>query len=259
MFCFAVAIEFSWMHPALFGVGAVAGFIDAIAGGGGLLTVPALLAAGLPAPVALGTNKFQSSCGTALATWNYARAGLIPWHRWLPGMATTGLAALAGAAAVTVVDPGHLRRLIPFALGIIALYTAFKPDLGTESRPPRMNSVPFQILFGLALGFYDGFLGPGTGSFWMMACVLCMGLDLRGATGVTKAMNLTSNAASLALFLWAGKVDFLVGGLMAAGQMLGATAGSRMAIRRGAAVIRPMFLTVVLTLTAKLAWDAFHR
>jgi len=259
MVSFPVAIEFSWMHPALFGVGAVAGFIDAIAGGGGLLTVPALLAAGLPAPLALGTNKFQSSCGTALATWNYARAGLIPWNRWFTGMAVTFAAAFAGAATVTFVDPAHLRRVIPFALASIALYTAFKPDLGTATRPARMNPLGFQVVLGLLLGFYDGFLGPGTGSFWMMACVLLMGLDLRGATGVTKAMNLTSNAASLILFLWAGKVDFLVGGLMAAGQMLGATAGSRMAIRKGAGVIRPVFLTVVLVLTAKLGWDAFRR
>jgi uncharacterized protein len=248
---------FSWIHPALFAVGAVAGFVDAIAGGGGLLTVPALLAAGLPPQVALGTNKFQSSCGTALATWNYARSGLIDLGRWIPGIVATFGAAVGGAWVVTLIDPSQLRRLIPIALGVIAVYTALKPDLGSTQRPARLSAAPFGILMGLLLGFYDGFLGPGTGSFWMVACVLLHGLDLRGATGVTKAMNLTSNLASLGFFLAAGKVDFLIGALMAAGQLIGAYFGSHLAIRNGARVIRPVFLTVVFALAIKLAWDAF--
>lgn len=248
----------TWIHGALFVVGAAAGFVDAIAGGGGLLTVPALLAAGLPPQVALGTNKLQSSCGTALATWNYSRAGLIDWGKWKIGVAATFLAAIAGSRVVTVVDPSQLRRLIPIALGVIVVYMAVKPDLGARQRPARMALVPFGLLFGMILGFYDGFLGPGTGSFWMMACVLVLGLDLRGATGVTKAMNLTSNVAALGFFLIAGKVDFLVGALMAAGQLLGAHLGSRVAIRGGARVIRPVFFTVVLAMAAKLTWDAFN-
>ncbi len=247
----------TWMHGVLFAVGAAAGFVDAIAGGGGLLTVPALLAAGLPPQVALGTNKFQSSCGTALATWNYSRAGLIAWGKWKVGVAATFLAAIAGTGVVTAVDPSQLRRLIPIALGVIVVYMAVKPDLGARERPAQMGIVPFGLLFGVILGFYDGFLGPGTGSFWMMACVLVRGLDLRGATGVTKAMNLTSNLASLGYFLIAGKVDFLVGGLMAAGQLLGAHLGSHVAIRAGARVIRPVFFAVVLSLAATLTWDAF--
>lgn len=240
----------------MFVVGGVAGFVDAIAGGGGLLTVPALLSAGLPPQLALGTNKLQSSVGTALATWNYTRAGLLPWRRWCWGMAITFVAALAGAAAVHAMDPAQLGRIIPFLLGGIALYTLFKPDLGSEARAARMSVGMFGAVFGLLLGFYDGFLGPGTGSFWMMACVLLMGLDLRGATGVTKAMNLTSNLASLAFFLLAGRVDFVVGGLMAAGQLIGAQLGSRLAIRHGARVIRPLFLAMVFALTLKLAWEA---
>ncbi len=253
-----VTIEWSGVGAALFGVGMVAGFVDAIAGGGGLLTVPALLSAGLPPQVALGTNKLQSMCGTALATWNYARAGLLPWRRWWPGMAMTFVAAMAGTATVTRLDPGWLRRLIPAVLGLVALYTAFKPDLGTEARPARMATLPFGMVLGALLGFYDGFLGPGTGSFWMVACVVMQGLDLRAATGVTKAMNLTSNLASLGCFMASGSVHAGIGLVMASGQVIGAYLGSRLAIKAGAKVIRPVFLTVVLALTAKLGWEALR-
>ena len=251
-----MTIEWSWTGAALFGVGMVAGFVDAIAGGGGLLTVPALLSAGLPPQVALGTNKLQSTCGTALATWNYARAGLLPWRRWWPGILVTFVAAMAGTMAVTRLDPGWLRRVIPIVLGLVAVYTAFKPDLGTGARPARMGTLPFALVFGMLLGFYDGFFGPGTGSFWMVACVVLQGLDLRGATGVTKAMNLTSNIASLGWFMAAGTVHFGIGLVMAAGQVIGASLGSRLAIKGGARVIRPVFLVVVLALAAKLAWEA---
>ncbi len=249
---------FTWQHLALFLIGGAAGFVDAIAGGGGLLTVPALLAAGLPPQVALGTNKLQSSCGTALATFNYARAGLIEWKAWIPGIGMTVAASIAGALTAASADPSHLRKLIPIALVLLAAYTAFKPDLGAGTRPARMQRLPFGLILGLVLGFYDGFLGPGTGSFWMMACVLIQGLDLTAATGVTKIMNLSSNVGSLALFLLAGKVDFRIGLLMAAGQLIGSYAGSRVAIRQGPRLIRPVFLTVVLALAAKLAWESFR-
>ncbi len=249
---------FTWQYFALFLIGGAAGFVDAIAGGGGLLTVPALLAAGLPPQLALGTNKLQSSCGTALATFNYARAGLIDWKDWIPGIAMTAAASIAGALTATAAEPSHLRKLIPVVLVLLAAYTAFKPDLGAGTRPARMKRLPFSLILGSALGFYDGFLGPGTGSFWMMACVLIQGLHLTAATGVTKMMNLSSNVGSLGLFLLAGKVDFRIGLLMAAGQLIGAYTGSRIAIRLGPRLIRPVFLTVVLALAAKLAWESFR-
>jgi len=173
-------------------------------------------------------------------------------------VAVTFLAAILGSLTVSAVDVSQLRKLIPFALGTVAVYTVLKPDLGTSTRPARLGVIPFGLLFGTVLGFYDGFLGPGTGSFWMMACVLVQGLNLRSATGATKAMNLTSNLASLGFFLFAGKVDLLIGALMAAGQLAGAHMGSRIAIRDGARIIRPVFLTVVFGLAAKLAWDAFN-
>ncbi|MFM8360665.1 MAG: TSUP family transporter [Verrucomicrobiota bacterium] len=246
-----------WILSALFAAGGIAGFVDAIAGGGGLITVPALLAAGLPPRLALGTNKLQSSCGTLLATWQYQQAGLIAWRPLAAGVAITFVAALAGAWTVTRIDPGFLRRLIPFLLLAIAACVALRPDLGRDPRPARLSRPAFHLLFGLALGFYDGFFGPGTGSFWMMAGVLVLGLDFRQATGHTKAMNLASNLASLLWFVLAGQVDLAAGAIMAAGQLLGARLGAGLVITRGVRLIRPIFLTMVLALTAKLFWDAF--
>ncbi|MBN9690303.1 MAG: TSUP family transporter [Verrucomicrobia bacterium] len=248
-----------WWYPALFMTGLVAGFVDAVAGGGGLLTVPVLLATGMTPQDVLGTNKFQSSCGTSLATWQYARHGLLHWEELRLGVGATLVGALAGAWAVTRISPEFLRPVIPFLLLAIAVYTACKHDLGQESRTARWPAPVFGLVFGLGLGFYDGFFGPGTGSFWTVAGVLILGLNLLRATAYTKAMNLTSNLASLAVFLVTGHVRFGVGLTMAAGQMIGGQLGARMAVKGGAKVIRPVFLTMVIALTLKLAWDAFRR
>jgi uncharacterized membrane protein YfcA len=239
--------------------GLVAGFVDAIAGGGGLLTVPVLLWAGLPPQAVLGTNKFQSSFGTALAAANYARAGFLRWRELRLGIVLTALAAMAGALGVSHLDASFLRRSIPVLLLAIAGYFWWKPQLGAERRAPCMPTATFAWSFGIALGFYDGFFGPGAGSFWMVACVLLLGLDLGEATGHTKAMNLASNLGSLAVFLAARQVWFDVGAVMIAGQLLGAKLGSGLVIRRGARLVRPLFLTVVLILAARLLWLAARR
>jgi len=251
-------VDDGW-YFALFATGLAAGYVDAIAGGGGLITVPVLLATGIPPAEALATNKFQSSCGTALATARYARHGLLGGGNWLPGIVATLIGAAAGAWTVQRVDSALLRPAIPVLLGIIALTLLLKPDLGQSVRPARMGFHAFAIGFGFLLGFYDGFFGPGTGSFWMMACMLVMGRDLLRATAHTKVMNLTSNLASLVVFLAAGQVRFGIGVTMAAGQVAGGWLGAHTAVRGGARVIRPLFLGMVMALAAKLAWDAFRR
>jgi len=246
-----------WWWPALFGTGLVAGFVDAIAGGGGLITVPVLLATGMPPQDALGTNKFQSSCGTSLATWQYARHGLLRWPELWRGVLATLVGAALGAWAVTRVSADFLKPAIPVLLAGIAVYLWVRPDLGREARPARMPASRFALLFGLAIGFYDGFFGPGTGSFWMVACVLALGLDLLRATAYTKAMNLASNLAALAVFIAADHVRFSVGLTMAAGQLAGGHLGARAAIRGGSRFIRPLFLAMVIALAAKLLWESF--
>ena len=246
----------AWWYPALFATGLAAGYVDAIAGGGGLITVPVLLATGMSPTDALGTNKFQSSCGTPLATVRYAHHGLLQGGDWTLGILATLVGSTAGALIVQRLHADFLKPAIPVLLLGIAIYTALKPDLGRTTRPSRMPTQFFAILFGLTLGFYDGFFGPGTGSFWMIACVLVLGRDLLSATAHTKVMNLTSNLASLAVFLASGHVRFGIGVTMAAGQLLGGWLGAHSAVQGGAKRIRPLFLSVVVMLAIKLLWDA---
>jgi uncharacterized membrane protein YfcA len=167
--------------------------------------------------------------------------------------------AVLGALAVQQVDPSVLRKLIPALLIAIAIYMLVKPDLGAMDVHPRMSRGWFDVIFGLGLGFYDGFLGPGTGTFWTMAFVLALGFNLTRATGSTKVMNFGSNISSLALFLWRGNVWYSAGLLMGVGQFLGARIGSRMVIARGTRFIRPIFLGVVLAITVKLLISAFSK
>lgn len=238
--------------------GFAGGFIDAIAGGGGLITVPALLAAGLPPQVALGTNKLQSACGTALAVRRYAGAGLLNAPGLGAAVAGAGLAGTAGAFAVGQTSPEVLRLIIPWLLAGVALYTALNRRFGLTPGQERLTPLAFAVPAGLLLGFYDGFFGPGTGSFWMVALVGLRGLDLRHATGYTKAVNLASNLGALAWFLAAGSVHFTAAGFMIAGQLAGARLGSGWVIRDGLSIIRPVFLMVVLALILKLMLDAWQ-
>lgn len=242
------------VYGLLFLAGASAGFIDAIAGGGGLITLPALLWAGLPAPLALGTNKLQAACGTALAARNYARAGLMRWNDVRLAVWITFGAASAGTLAVTHMDATLLRQVIPWLLLAVTIYVVLSPRLGYQPGPARVSSDVFAFLMGGLLGFYDGFFGPGTGSFWTLAFVVLLGLDLRSATARTKAVNLASNVASLGVFLLARQIRFDVGLVMIGGQLLGAYAGSHLVIMRGVGFIRVIFIAVVMALTLRLLW-----
>jgi hypothetical protein len=241
-----------WHYAGLTIVAMAAGFIDAIAGGGGLLTVPALLWVGLDPQTALGTNKMQSCCGTALAVRNYARAGLLKGQRLSATILWTALAAACGAALVSSLPVDWLRHVIPWLLIAIAGYTAFSPRITDAAAEPRMTAGRFGLIFGLLLGSYDGAFGPGTGSFWTLACVLLLGLGLREATAYTKVMNLTSNLASLAVFLAAGSVRFDVAAVMIGGQLAGAHLGSGMVLSKGARIIRPVLITTVILMAARL-------
>jgi uncharacterized membrane protein YfcA len=245
-----------WQYLLLTLAGAAAGFIDAIAGGGGLIALPALLWAGLPPQVALGTNKLQSTCGTLLAVTHYTRAGLIEWRSLRLAAGVTFVTAAGGAWAAAIMDPAVLRRIVPVLLVAVAIYTALNRKLGEHPRLPRIGMTAFALLFGTLLGFYDGFFGPGTGSFWMLACVLTLGQQLRAATGTTKALNLASNIAALITFALARCLRFDVGLAMIAGQLAGARLGSKLVITHGSRIIRPLFILTALALALRLAWQA---
>lgn len=248
-----------WELPLLFGVGLGAGFVDAIAGGGGLITLPVLLSLGGDPQHALGTNKLQATFGSASAAWHYSQAGAVELRDCWRGGLFTFIGAIIGTLGVRQIGPNTLKVIIPLLLIAVAVYSLRNPRLGEVAGKPRLERHRFDLIFGLALGFYDGFFGPGTGTFWTMAFVLAMGFNLTRATGYTKAMNFSSNVCSVLIFAMAGQVNYLAGTVMGVGQLIGARFGSKMVMKRGTKFIRPVFITVVLTITVKLLYDAYLR
>lgn len=228
----------------------VAGFVDSIAGGGGIITVPALLLSGLPPHLALGTNKLQASFGSLSAALSYRSNGLVSFRAMLPGIVTTALGAVAGTVLVSVVAPGILKTLIPVVLGLVALVLLLRPR---DLRPGPAKIDPAYLIpgAGLILGMYDGFIGPGAGTFWALTLVLLGGMELTAASARTKVANCTSNLVSLAVFAIAGSVMLLPGLVMGLCQALGASLGTRLAVRKGSVLIRVM---LTITTVAMMVW-----
>jgi uncharacterized membrane protein YfcA len=248
-----------WQLGIMFATGLVAGFVDSIAGGGGLITIPVLLSFGLAPQDALGTNKLQATFGSGSAAWHYAAAGTVPLGDCIRGFIICFIGAALGTLAVQRVDPSFLRRAIPVLLICVAMYTILKPKLGEQDLHPRMSRSSFDLLFGLVIGFYDGFFGPGTGTFWTMAYMLWLGFNMTRATGYTKVMNFSSNLSSLLFFFIGGNVLLVPGLVMGVGQLLGARIGARMVVAKGTRFIRPIFLTMVLAITGKMLYENFKK
>jgi uncharacterized membrane protein YfcA len=236
----------------LFFTGLVAGFVDSIAGGGGLISLPVLLSVGIPPQLALGTNKLQGSFGSMTAAITFIRKGTVRLDENIHGIVFTFMGAVLGAWSIQQIDAGFIRHIIPVLLLFVFFYTLFARDLGARSSHPKMAEPLFFTLFGLGLGFYDGFFGPGTGSFWTGGLLILMGMDMTKAAGTTRIMNFTSNIVALSLFIIGKNVLYSAGLCMAAGQIIGARAGSGMAIKRGASFIRPIFLTMVFLTIVRL-------
>ena len=242
----------------LFLVGLAAGLVDSIAGGGGLITIPVLLGIGLPPQIALGTNKLQASFGSGSAMLTFIRSGKVKLGDCSIGILYTALGSALGTFTVQLLDPALLRLIIPWLLVAIVAYTLLTPRLGFDDLHPRMTQATFFLLAGLTLGFYDGFLGPGTGSFWVMALIFALGFNMTKATAYTKVMNFTSNIVSLVVFIAGGAVLWREGLVMGAGQFIGARIGARMVVSRGTRFVRPVFITMVLAITAKLIWQNYR-
>lgn len=235
----------------LLAVGAVAGFVDAIAGGGGLLTMPALLFAGLSPAQAVATNKLQGSFGTFSAVRYFIKRGEVVPRDNIPAISAVFIGACAGAIAIQSLDPSFLAAWMPWALIVVALYVLLSPDLGSYQRVARASAMGFAAS-ALMIGAYDGFFGPGTGTFFALAYVLLCGYTLSKATAHAKLLNFTSNIVSLAVFVFGGEVVWSVGLLMAIGQWSGARVGAGMVITRGAQLIRPITITMCIAMSVAL-------
>ncbi|EAK0978960.1 hypothetical protein A0Z39_00210 [Campylobacter lari] len=240
-------------YVILFFVAAFAGCVDAIVGGGGLITIPALFACGIPPHLALATNKLQSTFGSLTAVLAYRKSMHI--EKIALGILFTAIGAAIGTYAVLLIDQNAVKIIVLICLILIFLYTIFKPDLGHVHNKAKMSTTSFQITFGLLLGFYDGFLGPGTGSFWIFACVIFLGFSMKNASINTKILNFTSNVVALGVFLYSYEVLWKVGILMGIGQVLGAFVGSKLVLKTQGTFIKKLFLTMVALTIVKVAYD----
>lgn len=253
-------IEFDPVWLTLLFAACFAGFVDAVAGGGGLIQVPALFA-GLPreAPATLfGTNKIASIFGTLSAARRYVRAVEMPWKLVLPAAATAFAFSFAGAAVVAWLPKDVVRPLVLVLLVAVAAYTWTKPDFGVSKRSPRMaaeHALTVALLVGAVMGFYDGFFGPGAGSFMIFAFVRLFGMDFLHASASAKILNAATNAGALFLFAPSGHVLWALGFGMAVCNIAGAQLGSKLAIRHGSEFVRVVFLVMTSLLIIKIGWD----
>jgi len=240
----------------------LAGFVDAIVGGGGLVMVPALFAAfpGAPPATLLGT-KAAAVWGTAMATWQYGRRVQIRWSAMLPAAAAGFMGAFAGAWAVTVVSADFLRKLLPLVLLGVLVYTLAKKELGRHHKPRHEGRAEVLIasLIGALIGFYDGFFGPGTGSFFVFLFVRLLGYDFLNASASAKLLNCATNIAAIALFAAKGHVWWHFAVTLAVANIVGSLLGTHMALKHGTGFVRGIFIVVVSTLILKTGYDAFLR
>jgi len=240
-----------------------AGLIDAIVGGGGLILVPALFATypgAVPATL-LGTNKGGAIWGTAWAALQFTRRVSLSRATMAPAMLAALLGSFAGAWAVTAVDASLLRRALPLVLLAILGYTLARKDLGRHHTPRYGASHEPLVasLIGGAIGFYDGFFGPGTGSFYVFLFVRVLGFDFLHASASAKLLNTATNLAALVLFTWKGHVWWQVAGVLAVANVAGSLIGTRLALKHGAGFVRGVFIAVVGALILKTGYDAFLR
>ncbi|MEI9418231.1 TSUP family transporter [Mesorhizobium sp. Cs1321R2N1] len=232
-----------------------AGFVDSIAGGGGLITIPALLLAGFSPVEALGTNKLQGMFGSGSATIHYASKGHVDLRRQLPSALLALAGGAVGALLATIVPGDLLRAALPLVLIAIALYFALKPNMNDVDRAERLSPFLFGVTVVPAIGFYDGVFGPGAGSFYMLAFVTLAGYGVLKATAHTKLLNFASNIGGFIVFAAVGVISWKIGLMMGVAQFLGARLGASLAMRIGAKLIKPLLVIVCVALAVKLLAD----
>ena len=237
---------------AMFFVALAGGFLDAIAGGGGLLTLPALLIAGFNPVAAIATNKCQAVAASVSAAASFSRRGLIAWRTLAPAAVAAAAASIAGAASVSLLPEGVLDWGVPLLLIAVAVYFAFGPRIGVDGGKVRLPPWAFALLAAPALGFYDGVFGPGVGAFYMVALVLLSGCALLQAIAHTKALNAASNLGALAAFAIQGAIVWPVALAMIAGAGLGAQCGAACAMRISQRAIRALLVLMCCAMALRL-------
>jgi uncharacterized membrane protein YfcA len=236
-------------------VGLIAGTVDSIAGGGGLITIPALLATGMPPASALATNKLQSSFGSFAAVSYFYKKGLLNLKKMKLAIICTFMGSAIGTIGVQYIDGSILNRLLPLLLATFAVYFLLSPKLQDTDSHQRISLITFSIIFGSLIGFYDGFFGPGTGSFFAIAFVSLLGFGMAKATAHTKLLNFTSNIASLLFFTMGGHVLWTIGLTMAIGQFIGGMIGSRLVMLKGVKLVRPLLVGISLIMSIRLVYQ----
>ena len=236
----------------LFLVSAIAGWVDVIAGGGGLLTVPALVMVGMPPAVAIATNKLQSSVSTLIAAVYFIRRGTVDLARMKLPIGMTFAGSVLGSWFVLQIDANILLWVLPVLLTATGLYFLFSPNISDAQRKQKIPVLAFAVVVAPLLGFYDGFFGPGTGSFMALAFVLFCGYGLTAATANAKVLNFTSSVSSLGYFILYGDIAWLAGMAMVGGQILGGVVGAKMVLKKGAALIKPMVVIVCFLMSANI-------
>ncbi|MDR2102550.1 MAG: TSUP family transporter [Treponema sp.] len=238
----------------------LAGFVDAVAGGGGLISLPAYLLAGVPMHFALGTNKLSSCMGTAVASWRYYKNKFVDLSLCLPSTAAALAGSALGTSLTLAVPEGYLQRILLVLLPVIAFYVFKNKHLDSPACPlSRIRCMVYSIIISFTIGGYDGFFGPGAGTFYILLYTALAKIEGRTASGNAKFVNLASNLAALTVFLTNHRVFLPLGFCAGFFSILGSYLGSGLAIRRGAKIIRYFVLAVLILLFAKILWDTFKE
>lgn len=253
-----MGMEWEWTWEVILIIiagGFLAAFVDSVVGGGGLISVPALLAAGLPPHLALGTNKLAGTMSSLTSTIAFFRSGNVNLRMAGKFVPFTAVGAVGGTLLLQLVPSDWLRPLVVVMLLLVTLYTLFRRDWGKVNTLKALSRKGWIVMAAAAflLGGYDGFFGPGTGSFLIFAFLL-LGMDFVKAAGNAKLLNLTSNLFALVTFMFLGSIAYGIGLLMGAAMVLGSLAGSRIAIKQGAKFVRPLFIGVSALLIARQIW-----
>jgi uncharacterized protein len=240
----------------LFFVAMLAGWVDTIAGGGGLLTLPAMLLCGIPPAVAIATNKMQGSSGTLIAAIYFIRKGAVRLQEMWLSILMTFLGSMLGSWLILKINSDFLLQFLPAILILVGLYFLFAPRISDLDRERRLKVITFSLLICPMLGFYDGFFGPGTGSFMALSFVTLCGYGLPKATANTKILNFTSNISALMYFILFGEMAWVVGAVMITGQMIGATLGAKMVIEIGSRLVKPVIVIVCFAMAFRILWQS---